>query len=171
MGLIDITQFLTSRIEAIPALQPHVEIYRLGLETRSVLEAERESNLQVQSQLQEEIRQLEAQLEYERSQWALERANLERERLQLDQRERQLQILKSTLDAQMENLKSLETLRNIYSEMRAADVIPILNELDDGVVAHILIGMDERSAAAILRAMEPNAAARISHLIGGLSSK
>src|SRR5690606_36091284 len=67
MGLIDITQFLTSRIEAIPALQPHVEIYRLGLETRSVLEAERESNLQVQSQLQEEIRQLEAQLEYERS--------------------------------------------------------------------------------------------------------
>ena len=55
--------------------------------------------------------------------------------------------------------------------MRADDLVPILEELEDGTVTRLFAGMDDRKVAQLLAAMEPARAASLSRMIGGVSAK
>lgn len=167
MGIIDAGAWIMARLEQNPTFHAHAEIYRLGLQAEEALQQERANVEAWQAQLDEER----AALALERDNLQKERDALAREKALLDQRERQLQVFQENLDARAARLDDFERLQALYSGMRANDLIPILQELEDGTVARLLAGMDDRKVAQVLAAMEPSRAAALSRLIGGVSAK
>ena len=80
-------------------------------------------------------------------------------------------MLQENLDARAARLDDFERLQALYNGMRADDLVPILEELEDGTVARLFAGMDDRKVAQLLAAMEPARAASLSRMIGGVSAK
>lgn len=167
MGIIDAGAWIMTRLERHPALSAHAHIYRLGLETEEAIERERARIDELVARLEEERAAVEAERESLRREWAA----IERERAMLDQRARQLQVLQENLDARAARFEDFERLQELYNGMRASELLPILEQLEDGTVARILSGMDDRKVAQVLAAMEPSRAAALSRLMGGISAK
>lgn len=167
MGAVDFTQMLIGRLESVPAVRPHIAVYRHGLEAEALLAEERLKS----EALQGEMVALQEQIELERKELEAEQRALARERAELDQWRRQLDAREATLAELDRKLKNLETLQRIYAEMNPADVVVILAQMEDEVIAQLLAGMEERQAGAILKGMDPAVAGRISKIIGGLHVK
>lgn len=167
MGLFDVKQYAMDRLETIPAVADAMDLYRLGLRAEEALQEERNTIEALQTELEDTRRAMENQRqEIERLYESLARREAE-----LDQRERQLDARAETLNAQAMRFQDLERLQAIYDTMRPKELAPIVEALEDNVIAHLFAGMSERQVAAVLAEIEPDRAARISKLMGGISSK
>lgn len=167
MGLVDLSDTFLRALEATPALQEHVAVYRLGLEASRALERDRRDMIALRAEI---LREREA-IEAERALLAEERASLDAYRAELEQRARQLDVRQSTLDAQAARIADLRRLQEVYNEMRPKEVAAILAEMDDDFVVRLLDGMDEDQVARTLAEMDPARAARLSWILVGPSSK
>lgn len=167
MGLIDIGPKVLKWAESIPLVREHVHIYRLGLETEEALARADEEILRVRAEL-EQLRETAAA---ERAALDAYKEELEMEEALLAQRGRQLAAWEASLAAQENNVRDFTRLQQVFQQMRARELVPILEELDDDVVARLILAMDERQAAQVLAAIDPARAASLSKIVGGISRK
>ncbi len=159
-GVIDLRPAFVQRIEAVPAIAPHLETYRKGLtaeaeieEARRVIEAE-EGNL-IQRQLE---------LDNRGQALAAREKQLERREAELRQEEAELLQLKREMEALRAGFLELERLRSIYGEMKGKDAAAIMSELRPEMIAFILAEMDPETAGNILSNLDPKLAAEITRL-------
>lgn len=167
MGVVDIRAQVLSQLEKYPAVERHLTVYRLGLEAERAIQRERRDVIFLQA----ELAGAQEALEKERLALESERLSLEEEWALLAQRERQLDARQMTLDAQMSRIADFERLQILYSNMRPAQLVPIIEELEDDLVARLFSGMDDRTVASVMGQLPAERAASVSRLMGGISSK
>lgn len=167
MGIVDVKGMIMARLDAVPAVKSYVDVYKLGLEAERQIDRERREVSLLKAEMVRARRQLEAQ----KASIEQEKKDLETARSQLEQRERQLAVKEKRIKDQTQNITDFERLQALYNDIRPRDLVPILSELDDTVVARLVGGMEERRAADVLAELPADRAARISKLMGGISSK
>lgn len=167
MHVIDVESLAIAGLERIPGFQDRLALYRLGGEADQIIDRQaRELAL-----LQAELAMARHDLALAQSSIDAEREALEAERAELDQLRRQLDAREASLSSQARNVADFQRLQQMYAEMRPRDVVPILSEFDDSIVARLLGGMANDRAAAILAEFPPERAARVSKAVGGISTK
>lgn len=88
----------------------------------------------------------------------------------LDSRVERLAKLETNIETLLENLskkedKELETLSDIYEEMKPDAAANILNNLDDEIVYDLFKRVGRKETAAIMERMNPRKARIISHML------
>jgi flagellar motility protein MotE (MotC chaperone) len=159
-GVIDLEPILMQRIEAIPALAPHLEIYRTGQVAENKIE-EFEAEIEVEKG---KLIQKQLALDTRAEALAAKENQLAKSLKELEQERKELLNLKEEIEAVRAGLLELERLRSIYSEMKGKDAAAIMGQLRPEMIAFILAEMDPEVAGNILTNLDPKLAAEITRM-------
>ncbi len=159
-GVINLRPFVIRQVESIPALAPHLEIYRAGRdgerrlqEAMAELDAVRDDLIQREMELDARAKALDA-----------EERRLARDKQALDDEKAELLKLREEVETVRSKFMELERLRSTYAEMRGRDAATIMRELRPELLAFILAGMDPEVAGDILANLDPKLAAEITRM-------
>ncbi|NLY52517.1 MAG: hypothetical protein GX063_06360 [Firmicutes bacterium] len=159
-GVINLRPFIVKRVESIPALAPHLEIYRAGRDgERRLQEAMAELDA-----VRDDLIQREMELDARAKALAAEERKLTREKQALEEEKQDLLKLRDEVETVRSKFLELERLRSIYAEMRGRDAAAIMRELRPELIAFILAGMDPETAGDILANLDPKLAAEITRM-------
>ena len=159
-GVIDLKPMAIQRMEAMPALALHLQIYRAGLAARQEIE-EMEAKIDREKG---ELIQRELELDTRAEALTAKENELARSRSEFEQEKEELVKLKQEIDAAREGVLELDRLRAIYSEMKGKDAAKIMSQLRPEMVAFLLAEMDPEVAGDILSNLDPKTAAEITRM-------
>ena len=99
-----------------------------------------------------------------------------RRELELEQEKSELGLFKAQDDSLRQALEekrkvSIAQTAKLYEAMRAADAAAILEDTEDTMAAWILSGIKERPAGKILSSMNPDKAAKITNILTEIKAK
>ncbi|NMB13221.1 MAG: hypothetical protein GX977_13180 [Firmicutes bacterium] len=163
--VIDLKPILVQRIEAMPALAPHLETYRAGQVAETIIE-ETKAEVEVEKG---ELIQKQLELDTRAAALATKEKQLARTQSELKQEREELLGLKEEIEAVRAGLLELERLRSIYAEMKGKDAAAIMSQLRPEMIAFLLAEMDPEVAGNILTNLDPKLAAEITRM--ALTSK
>lgn len=160
IGLWSVSRPLLRWAASIPAVAPHVQMYRIGRGDWEEWQQERDALVQWQMDLEREARRL-------TDEWA----RLETERRALEAREEALRREEARIAARLEELEqaeeraaTIDRLREIYEAMRPEEAAAVAEKLEDAVLLQLLTNMEPARAARLLGQLDPDRAARLTRI-------
>lgn len=157
VGLWSVSRPLLNWAVTLPAVAPHVEMYRVGRGDWQEWDRRVQSLQEWEDDLKREALQL-------KDEWS----RLDARNRELDQRERALERRQAEIDLQLAQLEeaqrqamSLNRLREIYEAMGAQEAAQVAESLNDDTLMALLGAMEPRRAAQLLSRLEPERAARL----------
>ncbi len=136
-------------------IEPHLKVYATGENAEAWIGAQ-----------QEELGLREADLQARESKLRADQLQLEQRAQQLDGREVSIQVASDKLQGDQDQLRSVQTLAALYTEMTAVDAARILEKLDQKLILNVLLNMDRQDAANILIELPTNLAVALSEQLG-----
>lgn len=136
-------------------IEPHLKVYAIGQDTEAWVVVQ-----------QEEFKMRQADLEKREAKLRADQQQLDQRAQQLDGRETSIQVASDKLQGDQAQLRSIQTLAALYTEMTAADAAQILEKLDQKLILNVLLLMDMQDAANILVELPTNLAVALSEQLG-----
>jgi flagellar motility protein MotE (MotC chaperone) len=150
-GVIDAPALFWNLGMKIGWIEPHLKVYAIGQDAEQWIAGQ----LDELAQKARELEEREAALGNEQEQ-------LEQRRLQLDAREASINAASEKLAKEQEQLRSVQTLAALYTEMGPEEAAPILAKLEQDLILDVLLSMDMAEAALVLTELPTDLAVALS---------
>jgi len=150
-GVIDAPALFWDVGMKIGWIEPHLKLYAIGQDAEQWISAQ-----------VDELQQKMAALEEQEAALQGEKAQLDQRKQQLDAREASIDQAAEKLAAEQEQLRSVQTLAALYTEMGPEEAAPILAKLEQKLILDVLLSMDMADAALVLTELPTDLAVALS---------